>query len=113
MDSKKITKDNTKKHLINKECAKGMLKDLKDFKKFNKKYNFICHSHFVHDFYFFRKYNLSRYNEMEPFFYPLAYIMECCEKFNKNVDELDFDEVENIIKEHTDDNDEPEYAKIC
>lgn len=108
MDSKKITKNNTKKE------AEKMLKILKDFKKLNKKYNFSCHSHFVHDFYFFRKYNLSRYNEMDQFFYPLAYIMECCEKYNENVHLLSFDEIENIIKEHTDDNDnEPTYAKIC
>ena len=41
---------------------------------------------------------------MEPFFYPLAYIMECCEKYNKNAHLLSFDEIENIIEEDNNDN---------
>lgn len=83
------------------EDSETMLKTLKDFNKYNKKYNIICYNQLLVDADFYKKYNFKdRFKDILPFVISLKYIIEYCGKYVENVGFLSFDEIENIIKEH-------------
>lgn len=83
------------------EDSETMLKTLKDFNKYNKKYNIICYNQLLIDADFYKKYNFKdRFKDILPFVISLKYIIEYCGKYIENAGFLSFDEIENIIKEH-------------
>lgn len=83
------------------EDSETMLKTLKDFNKYNKKYNIICYNQLLIDADFYKKYNFKdRFKDILPFVISLKYIIEYCGKYIENSGFLSFDEIENIIKEH-------------
>lgn len=83
------------------EDSETMLKTLKDFNKYNKKYNIICYNQLLINADFYKKYNFKdRFKDILPFVISLKYIIEYCGKYVENVGFLSFDEIENIIKEH-------------
>ena len=92
--------DSEKLKLIT-EDSETMLKTLKDFKKYNKKYNISCYGQLLVDADFFKKYNFKdRFKDVLPFVVSLKPIIDYCKKYIENAGFLSFDEIENIIKEH-------------
>ena len=78
-----------------------MLKTLKDFNKYNKKYNIICYNQLLINADFYKKYNFKdRFKDILPFVVSLKPIIDYCNKYVENAGFLSFDEIENIIKEH-------------
>lgn len=93
MDSKKLK-------LIT-EDSETMLNTLKDFKKYNKKYNILCYGQLLVNADFYKKYNFKdRFKDILPFVVSLKPIIDYCKKYIENAGFLSFDEIENIIKEH-------------
>ena len=83
------------------EDSETMLKTLKDFNKYNKKYNIICYNQLLINADFFKKYNfVDRFKDILPFVVSLKPIIDYCKKYVENAGFLSFDEIENIIKEH-------------
>lgn len=83
------------------EDSETMLNTLKDFNKYNKKYNIICYNQLLVDADFYKKYNFKdRFKDILPFVISLKPIINYCGKYIENVGFLSFDEIENIIKEH-------------
>ena len=83
------------------EDSETMLKTLKDFNKYNKKYNIICYNQLLVDADFFKTYNFKdRFKDILPFVVSLKPIIDYCEKYVENAGFLSFDDIENIIKEH-------------
>lgn len=92
--------DSDKLKLIT-EDSETMLNTLKDFNKYNKKYNFSCYGQLLVDADFFKTYNFKdRCKDISPFVVSLKPIIDYCEKYVENPYLLSFDEIENIIKEH-------------
>ena len=79
------------------EDSETMLKTLKDFNKYNKKYNIICYNQLLVDADFYKK---DRFKDILPFVISLKYIIEYCGKYVENAGFLSFVDIENIIKEH-------------
>ena len=104
MSSKKITK---------KEAGE-MLKNIERFKKINKHYNITCYNQLLinTDFYRLESDFKEIFEELSPFTYHLKTIVDYCNNYVENASLLNFDELENIIKEQQeqeqeeDDNDE-------
>ena len=83
------------------EDSETMLKTLKDFNKYNKKYNIICYNQLLVDADFYKKYNFKdRFKDILPFVVSLKPIIDYCNKYVENAGFLSFDDIENIIKEH-------------
>lgn len=83
------------------EDSETMLKTLKDFNKYNKKYNIICYNQLLINADFYKKYNFKdRFKDILPFVVSLKPIIDYCNKYVENAGFLSFDEIENIIKEH-------------
>lgn len=83
------------------EDSETMLNTLKDFNKYNKKYNIICYNQLLVDADFYKKYNFKdRFKDILPFVISLKPIINYCGKYIENVGFLSFDEIENIIKKH-------------
>ena len=83
------------------EDSETMLKTLKDFNKYNKKYNIICYNQLLVNADFFKTYNFKdRFKDILPFVVSLKPIIDYCEKYVENAGFLSFDDIENIIKEH-------------
>lgn len=83
------------------EDSETMLNTLKDFNKYNKKYNIFCYGQLLVDADFFKKYNIKdRFKDILPFVISLKPIINYCNKYVENAGFLSFDEIENIIKEH-------------
>ena len=83
------------------EDSETMLKTLKDFNKYNKKYNISCYNQLLVDADFYKKYNFKdRFKDILPFVVSLKPIIDYCNKYVENAGFLSFDEIENIIKEH-------------
>ena len=83
------------------EDSETMLKTLKDFNKYNKKYNIICYNQLLINADFYKKYNyVDRFKDILTFVISLKYIIEYCNKYVENAGFLSFDDIENIIKEH-------------
>lgn len=83
------------------EDSETMLNTLKDFNKYNKKYNIICYNQLLINADFYKKYNFKdRFKDVLPFVVSLKPIIDYCEKYIENAGFLSFDEIENIIKEH-------------
>ena len=92
--------DSNKLKLIT-EDSETMLKTLKDFNKYNKKYNILCYGQLLVNADFYKKYNFKdRCKDISPFVVSLKPIIDYCEKYIENPYLLSFDEIENIIKEH-------------
>ena len=92
--------DSEKLKLIT-EDSETMLKTLKDFNKYNKKYNISCYGQLLVDADFFKTYNFKdRVKDIAPFVVSLKPIIDYCEKYVENPYLLSFDEIENIIKGH-------------
>ena len=92
--------DSEKLKLIT-EDSETMLKTLKDFNKYNNKYNISCYGQLLVDANFFKTYNFKdRVKDIAPFVFSLKPIIDYCEKYVENPYLLSFDEIENIIKEH-------------
>ena len=92
--------DSEKLKLIT-EDSETMLKTLKDFNKYNKKYNISCYGQLLVDADFFKTYNFKdRVKDIAPFVVSLKPIIDYCKKYVENPYLLSFDEIENIIKEH-------------
>lgn len=92
--------DSEKLKLIT-EDSETMLNTLKDFNKYNKKYNISCYGQLLVDADFFKKYNFKdRFKDILPFVVSLKPIIDYCKKYVENAGFLSFDEIENIIKEH-------------
>lgn len=92
--------DSEKLKLIT-EDSETMLNTLKDFNKYNKKYNIICYNQLLINADFYKKYNFKdRFKDILPFVISLKYIIDYCNKYIENAGFLSFDEIENIIKEH-------------
>ena len=82
------------------EDSETMLNTLKDFNKYNKKYNISCYGQLLVDADFFKSYNLKdRVKDISPFVVSLKPIIDYCKKYVENAYLLSFDEIENIIKE--------------
>ena len=83
------------------EDSETMLNTLKDFNKYNKKYNIFCYGQLLVDADFFKKYNIKdRFKDILPFVISLKPIIDYCNKYVENAGFLSFDELGNIIKEH-------------
>ena len=83
------------------EDSETMLNTLKDFNKYNKKYNLSCYGQLLIDADFYKKYNFKdRFKDILPFVISLKPIIDYCKKYIENAGFLSFDEIENIIKEH-------------
>lgn len=83
------------------EDSETMLNTLKDFNKYNKKYNISCYGQLLVDADFFKKFNFKdRCKDILPFVVSLKPIIDYCGKYIENPYLLSFDEIENIIKEH-------------
>lgn len=83
------------------EDSETMLNTLKDFNKYNKKYNIFCYGQLLVDADFFKKFNIKdRFKDILPFVISLKPIIDYCNKYVENAGFLSFDEIENIIKEH-------------
>lgn len=92
--------DSDKLKLIT-EDSETMLNTLKDFNKYNKKYNILCYDQLLVDADFYKKYNFKdRFKDILPFVVSLKPIIDYCKKYVENSWFLSFDEIENIIKEH-------------
>lgn len=92
--------DSEKLKLIT-EDSETMIKTLKDFNKYNKKYNISCYGQLLVDADFYKKYNFKdRCKDISPFVVSLKPIIDYCKKYIENPYLLSFDEIENIIKEH-------------
>lgn len=83
------------------EDSETMLNTLKDFNKYNKKYNIFCYGQLLVDADFFKKFNIKdRFKDILPFVISLKPIINYCNKYVENAGFLSFDDIENIIKEH-------------
>lgn len=83
------------------EDSETMLNTLKDFNKYNKKYNIFCYNQLLINADFYKKYNIKdRFKDILPFVISLKPIINYCNKYVENAGFLSFDEIENIIKEH-------------
>lgn len=92
--------DSDKLKLIT-EDSETMLNTLKDFNKYNKKYNILCYGQLLVDADFFKTYNFKdRIKDIFAFVVSLKPIIDYCKKYIENPYLLSFDEIENIIKEH-------------
>lgn len=92
--------DSDKLKLIT-EDSETMLNTLKDFNKYNKKYNILCYGQLLVDADFFKTYNFKdRVKDIFTFVVSLKPIIDYCKKYIENPYLLSFDEIENIIKEH-------------
>ena len=83
------------------EDSETMLKTLKDFNKYNKKYNIICYNQLLINADFFKTYNFKdRFKDILPFVVSLKPIIDYSKKYVENAGFLSFDDIENIIKKH-------------
>ena len=92
--------DSDKLKLIT-EDSETMLNTLKDFNKYNNKYNLSCYNQLLINADFYKKYNFKdRFKDILPFVISLKPIIDYCKKYVENAGFLSFDEIENIIKDH-------------
>ena len=92
--------DSEKLKLIT-EDSETMIKTLKDFNKYNNKYNILCYNQLLINADFYKKYNFKdRFKDILPFVISLKPIIDYCEKYDENAGFLSFDDIKNIIKEH-------------
>ena len=82
------------------EDFETMLKTLKDFNEYNKKYNIICYNQLLVNADFYKSYNFKDiFKDILPFVDSLKPIIEYCEKYDECAGFLSFDKIENIIKD--------------